>query len=311
MKTTKPETAKPETAKLETTKRAGRWAALTVVAVLAAGQGGVARAAACSGGAAAGPLPAGTDAADYGAIPEACAGTDVGVRERGTVLVASSAPDYFGAIAASTTLRLRLRVGRTGRTWISFAADAFTFRYVVNAVVASDGFSIGPPTLGVHRALADGERFAATIYARALLPLDSARASGVRMGAELGTAMRRSLGPTARWGLEGGLALLNPIVVVARQTHASLQPTGLLQAWFAATPGVALFAGAASRAEVAPEAVLLTLAPRAGVRLLSRRGISFAFLAELPVAGVDRTDAIIAIFLGWSAPPPPPRAIGG
>jgi hypothetical protein len=273
-------------------------------------QGGGARAA-CGGSlaAATGPLPAGVDAADYGAIPEACAGTDASLRLRGTALVASDMPDYYGAVTAATTLRLRLRVGRTGRTWLSFAADVFTFRYVVNAVVASDGFSVGPPTLGVHRALADGELFAATIYARALLPLDSARASGLRMGLELGTALRRALGTSGRWGIEGGAALVSPLVVIKGQGHATLEPVALAQGWFSPSPGAALFAGASTRAGLAPDAAFLALAPRAGLRISSSRGPWFAFLAELPVAGDDRTDAILAIFLGWT-PPPPARAAG-
>lgn len=284
-----------------------------LLAGLAATGQGVAHAGVCGSSvdAASGPLPAGTGAADYGAIPEACAGSDVGLRLRGTALVASDNPDYFGAVTASSMLRLRLRVGRSGRTWLSFAADVFTFRYVVNAVIASEGFSLGPPTLGVHRALADGERFAASIYARALLPLDSARASSARMGLELGTALRRSLGATGHWGLEGGVAVLNPVIVVAGQTHASLEPVALAQTWFAAQRGVALFAGAAAHAELAPDATFLSLAPRFGVRVVSRAGFSFAFLSELPVVGADRTDAIVAIFLGWAAPPPPAGPQGG
>jgi hypothetical protein len=276
------------------------------------GRGGAARAA-CAGSldAAGGPLPGGIEAADYGAIPEACAATDLTMRLRGAALVASEMPDYYGSFAASSTLRLRLRVGRTGRTWLSFAADVVTFRYVANAVVASDGLSSGPPTLGVHRALADGDRFAATIYARALLPLDSARASGVRMGLELGTALRRALGAAGRWGLEGGAALVSPLVVVGGQTHASLEPVALAQGWFAASPAAALFAGVSTRVALAPDAGFLTLTPRAGVRLASSRGPSLSFLVELPVAGSDRTDAILAIFLGWTPPPAPRGANGG
>jgi hypothetical protein len=284
--------------------------ALASASTLALGQG--AARAACGGSlaAAGGPMPGGAEVADYGAIPEACAGTDASLRLRGTALVASEMPDYYGSIAASTTLRLRLRVGRTGRTWLSFAADVLTFRYVVNAVVASDRLSIGPPTLGVHRALADGDHFAATIYARALLPLDSARA-GVRMGLELGTALRRALGPSGRWGLEGGAALVSPLVVIKGQSHATLEPIALAQGWFSPKPGAALFAGASMRAELAPDATFLSLAPRAGLRISSLRGPWFAFLAEVPVAGADRTDAIIAILLGWTPPPPPREATGG
>lgn len=275
-----------------------------------------ARAAACPGAleAAAGPLPGGIDAADFGAIPEACAATDVTLRLRATALIAPSAPDWRGIIAATGTLRLRHGIGRSGRTWLSLAADVLTYRYVVNGNVISDGLAFGPPTVGLHRALGDGEHVASAIYGRVLLPLDSARESSVRTGLELGATLRRPFGASGRGGLEGGVALVGPLVVAAGQAHAALEPVGLVQGWFAPRPRFALFLGASARGEVAPQATLLTFAPRLALRAVSRGGFSFSFLAELPAAGVDKTTAIVAFFLGWTAqpspgsPPPPPPA---
>ena len=300
--------------------RAGRPAARAlfacVVALGLAGAGRGAHAAACGDPreAATGPLPGGTDAADFGAIPEACAGTDVGLRLRGAALIASDAPDFFGDIVATSTLRLRHRIGRTGRTWLSLAADILTYRYVVNGNVISDGFAFGPPTLGLHRALGSGEHVAATIYGRALLPLDTARANSVRTGLEVGATLRLPLplpfrgplGESGRWGIEGGLGLLGPLVVVGGQTHGTLEPVALVEGWFSVRPRFALFAGAAAKGEVAPDATLRTLAPRFALRWVSRRGLALSFLAEAPVVGADRTDAIVAFFLGWAAPAPAP-----
>jgi hypothetical protein len=112
------------------------------------------------------------------------------------------------------------------------------------------------------------------------------------------------LGASGRGGIEGGVAALAPVVVVAGQAHATFEPRGLVQGWFSFRPRVAVFAGASARGEVAPDATFLTLAPRLAVRLVSRRGLSFAFLAEAPLAGSDRTDAIVAISLGYQAPAP-------
>jgi hypothetical protein len=293
---------------MRTRTRAGAlaFAAASALGLLAAEQG--AHAAACGDPreAATGPLPGGTEAADFGAIPEACAGTDVTLRLRGAALIASEAPDFFGDIVATSTLRLRHRVGRSGRTWLSLAADVLTYRYVVNGNVISDGFAFGPPTLGLHHALGDGERLAATIYGRALLPLDTARANSVRTGLELGATLRLPLGVSGRGGLEGGVGVLGPLVVVGGQTHGAIEPVALVQGWFSARPRFALFAGATAKGELAPDATLLTLAPRLGLRWVSRRGLTLAFLAEAPVAGTDRTDAIVAFFLGWAAPAPTP-----
>jgi hypothetical protein len=250
-----------------------------------------------------GPLPGGTDSADFGAIPEACSATDLSLRLRGTLLVASSMPDYFGEVVAASTLRLRQQLGHARWTWISLAADLLTYRYTQNAVEAAQGLSLGPLTFGVHRALGDWARTAATVYLRALLPLDTARQNGQRTGLELGFTGRRLLGARGRFGVQGGAAMTAPVFIVADQTHAALQPVALAEAWFAPRPDVALSAGLEGRAEILHDPTFLTLAPRLAARLALRRSLTAAMLVEVPVVGEDRTDLVAAFFLGWTAPP--------
>jgi hypothetical protein len=276
-------------------------ALLAVVALFAFER--AARAEACGDprDAAGGPLAGGTDGADYGAIPEACAGTDLGLRLRASALVASAMPDYYGNVAGTATLRLRHHLGASGRAWLSLAADVTTFRYVANAVVTSSAFAFGPPTLGLHRAFGAWERTTASVYGRALLPLDTARVHGVRMGLELGVTGRRTLG--ARFGVQGGVALLSPVVVVAGQTHATLEPVALAEGWFAPRPRFAFFAGLSSRVEASPDPTFLTLVPRVAARLALGSGLSFSLLAEAPVAGEDRTNLVVALFAGWAVGP--------
>jgi hypothetical protein len=247
-----------------------------------------------------GPLPGGNDAADYGAIPEACAGTDLGLRLRASALVASSKPDFFGAVIATSTLRLRHTIGRSSWTWLSLAADLLTYRYVVNGPVASDGFAFGPPTLGLHRALGQWSLTAATVYARVMLPLDTARESGVRTGFELGVTGRRLLGASGTGGVQGGVAMLAPLDVVGGQTHTAFQPVALAEGWWAPRRRFAFAAGLTARAEVSPDPTFLTLAPRVAARFALRHGLSLAALFEVPVAGEDRTDVIAAFTLGWA-----------
>jgi hypothetical protein len=276
----------------------GRFGALAFLALVTTSAR--ARAAACPEAwqASGGPLPGGTDAADFGFIPEACAATDVTLRLRATALVASAMPDYYGNVIASSMLRLRHRLGSAGRAWLTVGADVLTYRYVANAVVISDGVGFGPPTVGLHRALG-GESLAASVYGRALLPLDTARRSGVRTGFELGMTARGELG--ARGGLQGGVALIAPLDVVAGQTHAAFQPLALVEGWFALRTYLALFLGVHGRGEVAPDPAFLTLAPRLALRAALSHGMSLAALAEVPVVGQDRTDAVVALFVGWEA----------
>src|SRR5207237_1050397 len=77
--------------RLDRAGAAMRRRAVVAVAVAAALLGAPtrARAEACSAprDAAGGPLPGGTDGADYGAIPDACGATDLGLRLRASALV--------------------------------------------------------------------------------------------------------------------------------------------------------------------------------------------------------------------------------
>jgi len=176
-----------------------------------------------------------------------------------------------------------------------------TYRYVVNGPTPSHGLGFGPQTLGVHRALADGPAGAATVYARALLPLDTARQSGVRTGLELGATGRRALGASGRAGVQGGAGVLAPLIVVGGQSHGALEAVALGEVWLAPGPRLALSAGASARAELSPDPTFVTLAPRAAVRLALRHGLSAAMLVEVPAAGADRTDLVAGLYVAWAA----------
>jgi len=249
-----------------------------------------------SGEAAAGPLLGGDQPADFGAIPEACGGTDVALRVRGALLVASSMPDYYGSIIASAMFRGRRRVGARG--WLSLAIDALDYQYVNNANLVSSGTSFGPPTLGYHYGLYAGPRTAVAIYGRVLLPLDTARSNGVETGPEAGGTIRTRL--RGRWALDGGLGFTVPIAVVAGQAHARLETTALAEVWWAPRATAAVFAGASVRAELTPDPAFIAAVPRVGGRMALPRRFWAAALAEVPVAGRDRTDLIASLFLGFT-----------
>jgi hypothetical protein len=259
-----------------------------------------ARAAPCpeSWAASLGPLPAGVGPADFGAVPEACPGSELTLRLRGTLLVASAAPDFFGSVAAGAMLRARHPLAR--RAWISFALDAVTFRYVANAVVTSSGLAVGPPTIGIYRALGDRPELAVALYGRVLLPFDTARQSGVETGLEAGLAARFT--PRARVGLDGGLAVAAPVDVVGGQVHPFLRPAALVEGWWAPRPCLGLFAGAEGRFQAAPDPSFTSIAPRAAARFALRHGLSLALLVEVPVAGSDRTDLVAGLYASWAPP---------
>ena len=272
-------------------------AAVTVAALLFfAPAAGVAAVCTKNDGPATGPLMGGAGPADFGAVPEPCGATDLALRLRGALLIAPTMPDYYGSIFAGATLRGRYQLGE--RTTLSLAADVFDYRYVNNGGLASHGASAGPATIGFHQAFLFGAETAASLYARALVPLDTARQNGIETGLELGAAARAGVG--ARWVLDGGLALAAPLDVVGGQAHLRLEPAALAEAWLRVRPWVALCAGVNVRVIAAPSFDLGTLAPRAGARFAVRRRWWTAVLVELPVAGVDRTDLIAGVHLGYT-----------
>ena len=249
-----------------------------------------------SGDSANGPLMGGIGPADFGAVPEVCGATDGVLRLRGAALIASTMPDYYGSLFGGATLRGRYQLGE--RTTLSVAADVFDYRYVNNGGLAAHGASAGPGTIGVQQAFVVGAETAISAYARALVPLDTARQGGVETGLELGGGVRMRSG--ARWVVDGGLALTAPLDIVGGQAHLRFEPVALAEAWFRLRPSAALCGGVNVRLNAAPNFELGTLVPRVGARVMVRRRWWTAFLLELPVAGTDRTDLIAGFYAGFS-----------
>ncbi|HEY7372391.1 MAG TPA: hypothetical protein VIF57_09550 [Polyangia bacterium] len=243
-----------------------------------------------------GPLPGGIGPADFGAVPEVCGTTEAALRLRGALLVASSMPDYYGSIVGAATLRGRYQLAE--RSSLSVAADVFAYRYVNNANLASQGASAGPATLGFQQTIALGAATVSAVHARVLLPLDTARQSGIETGLELGAGIALHAG--SRLVVDGGVALAAPIDIVGGQTHLRLDPIALAEAWLRLRPWVALGAGANVRVEAAPDFGLTTVAPRLSARFAIRRRFWMALLVELPVAGSDRTDLIAGLHAGFA-----------
>jgi hypothetical protein len=249
-----------------------------------------------SGDPATGPLMGGRGPADFGAVPEVCGATDGVLRLRGVLLIASTMPDYDGSIFAGATLRGRYQLG--ARTTLSVAADVFDYRYINSGGLASHGASAGPGTVGVQQAFVVRAETAISAYARLLLPLDTARQSGVETGLELGGGLRMRAG--GRWVVDGGLALTAPLGIVGGQAHLRFEPVGLAEAWLRLRPSAALCGGLTARVNAAPDVALGTLVPRVGARVMVRPRWWTAFLLELPVAGVDPAGLIAGFYAGFA-----------
>ncbi|HVV17139.1 MAG TPA: hypothetical protein VHH90_08040 [Polyangia bacterium] len=251
------------------------------------------------GDAAAAPLAGGTttfNPADFGNVPEVCPAGEAWLRLRGELVDASAAPDFFGRLVGSATFRARRPVTR--RAWLALSIDFLDERYVNDAGLAASGASFGPASIGFHWTAVAGARAALALHARALLPIDTARQSGVEAGLELGAAARAGL--PRRFAVDGGVTLAAPVDFVAGQAHGQLRPTLLGELWWSKSPRLAVVAGLAATLEVAPEPALRLLVPRVGLRAGLRDRLWLAFLAEIPAAGTDRTNLMTSAFLGWT-----------
>jgi hypothetical protein len=240
-----------------------------------------------------GPLALAPGAADFGQLPETCARTAVDVRIRGELLVDTS--DFYGTITSGATLRGRLRLASHWQ--VMAALDPATLRYSVNEVLSSTRVTAGPATVGASLSGVDDDA-AGAIYARLLLPFDGARQMGTLWGAEVGGVGARRLRP--RLSLQGGVALPATLATVGGVGHGRVTPAGLLETAWAPRAWAALAGGLALRTQFLPTSHVEALALRLSVRMQSRRGLQLAVGGDVPVAGRDRTDATVSVFVGWT-----------
>jgi hypothetical protein len=239
-----------------------------------------------------GPLPLAPGAADFGQLAETCARTAVDVRLRGEAAI--DTPDFYGAITTGATLRARLRLGWH---WQLMAAlDPATLRYSVNAVLPANDVGVGPATLGGAYTAVD-EDSAGALYARLLLPFDSARQMGTLWGGELGGVGRRQLRP--RWVVQAGVSMSGTLATVGGAGHGVVRPAFLGELAWAPRPWAAVAGGPALRTRFLPTGHVDAFAARLSARLQSRRGFQAALGIDLPVAGHDRTSATVSLFAGW------------
>ncbi len=267
--------------------------ALIAVAV-ACGAGGRAHAQTCPPQAVeSGPLFLAPGPADFGQVPEACAATQADLRLRSEILV--DRPDFYGALTGAATLRAKLRLGP--RWALSAALDAASYRLAVNAAVQSSGVGVGPATVGGAR-MFETEAGLAAIYARVLLPFDSARRHGAVWGGELGVCAARRLPRSLR--LAAGASFPATLAVVEGAGHGTLRPGGLLEVAWGPRPWAALAAGVAARTELAPDPTVLALALRPSALLIWRQRLTFGIGADVPVAGRDRTDLTVSLLAGFA-----------
>ena len=235
-----------------------------------------------------GPGPAG-----FGSLPEACAGTEVSLQGDAALLVA--ADDFYGSVSASVALRARYAVSQ--HFWLSLWAPGLDYRYVANATVTADSLDLGASALSAHVALPIGRRAQLAPYLRVLVPTETVFVNGTRYGVEHGFALTYRATPELE--LVGGATFPALFTDTAGHVQARYEPGLGAEAVYTPWRFVSLVGGATARLRFGDDRAFESFDPTLAFRFFALRGLRIELAARAPLFGADRTDAAVALGMGW------------
>jgi hypothetical protein len=231
--------------------------------------------------------------ADLGVLPEACEATEVSLEPHAAVLVATS--DLYGSVLAGAAVRGRAVVAE--HTWLSLWAPSLEYRFVANATVEATRLSLGGTALGLHHRIALRDDVAVAPFVRLLLPTETGFEHASRWGVEHGISA--SWQALERLELVGGFAFGLVSTFNGGNAlsflHESLSVDVVYRPWRA----FAIAAGGGLRFDLAGDPAFESFDPRLALRFYPYRGIFIALGGAFPLWGRDRTDAGMALSLGY------------
>ncbi len=253
-----------------------------------------------------GPLAGGTEAeqpADFGAIPEACPGTDLSLRLRGELL----RRERGARLLRPHHRRARRRARGGGSTPAERGSrsplDLLTYRYVNNGRLGRDGRLVRArhgrlsPRAGDRRARGR-RRLRARLCCRSTPPAER------RRDRARARAPAAALGSSRRWLADGGVVARRPARRHRGAGPRPLQPGALAEVWFAPQPRSRCFGGPASGAEVAPASDASSASSRAsGCARAARMACGWRFWPRSRWRGTTAPTSSPAS--SWAGPPEP------
>jgi hypothetical protein len=235
-----------------------------------------------------GPGPAG-----FGSLPEACPGSDLALQADAALLVATD--DFYGSLSAGVAVRGRYAV--SDRFWFSLWTPGVEYRYVANATVTAGSTDLSAGAVGVHFPLRLGSRAELAPYARLLIPTESVFVNAMRYGVDHGVAFAwLAARPLS---LVGGATFPALFTDTAGQVHANYQPGLGVEAVYAPWAFFTLVAGTTVRWRFGDDRAFESFDPTLALRFFPWRGLRAELGARLPLFGADRTDAALAVNVGW------------
>jgi hypothetical protein len=234
------------------------------------------------------PGPAG-----LGSIPEACAATELALRADAALLVASD--DFYGGIQARGVVRARYALSSS--VWLSAWLPGPDYRYVANATLTADSFDVGASALGIHVGLPLAAKARLAPFARVLVPTETVFQNATRWGFDQGLSFAGQL--TSRIELLGGLSFPFLLTDGSGSVHAVFEPLLDLEASFSAFRKASALVGFAVRVRGGDQAGFESFDPKLALRWLPFEKFRTELSAGFPLWGDDRTDAVLALELGW------------
>ncbi len=240
------------------------------------------------------PARIGAGPAGFGALPEACAGTDVSLSADGALLVNTG--NFYGSLEAAAAVRARYAFGE--RLWISAFLPGPDFRYVANATVDASSLDLGPMAFGLHVSVPFARRGRLAPFARVLVPTETVFENAVRYGVEQGFSVAWPLRPDLE--LLGGVTFPLLLTDGSGTVHASFGPGAGAEAVFTPLRFFSVLGGFMLRLRGGDDAGFESFDPLLGVRFFPFPGFHVELAARAPLFGHDRTDLALALNVGYA-----------
>jgi hypothetical protein len=232
-----------------------------------------------------GPGPAG-----FGALPEVCPRSEIGLQGDATLLDAAS-EDFYGSLVAGVGIRGRYALDE--RVWVSAWLPGPEFLYVANATVETSAVELGASALGVHVSLPVTKRARLAPFARALVPTETVYRNATRYGFDHGFTFEQRV--HRKLDVIGGASFPLLLVDGSGTVHPSFQPLVRAEGAYSPFRWFTLNAGFSLRFRAGDEVAFESFEPLLGLRFFPHRRVRIDLAGRLPLAGHDRTDVGTAL----------------
>lgn len=245
------------------------------------------------------PARVGAGLAGLGQVPETCARSELALSASGSLLIATA--DFYGGVEATGALRARFALDPS--FWVSFTAPSAHYRYYANATVETSSLDLGASAVGAHFGLPVSHAVAVSPFVRVLVPTETVFVSATRYGFDHGVSV--TWRAARAFELLGGFAFPAFFTDAFGTVHTELEPTLDVQGSVSPFSRFTALYGFALRVRAGDTRGFESFDPKLGLRFLPLSELRIELAAAFPLAGDDRTDALLGLDIAWMLDPLP------